>query len=476
VGAGKQRRAPSRSPSAPPGKTKSVPPLEKGEPRITGITRLSLQTAVAVAVAGLAIFACIAWSPAVSIAEAEQAEAEAEHRRTGLGLAANASDVECDAAEAQLLPHAKASMALLLEAEATAAHMSAALAAGGGDALCRWPLPYEVFRGVYRSGASKLIDEARYLQFMKSGDRVTVRTGLQQATGGQWANVLLYGQTAVISAVWHSQTYFKLKREADNKDLGDFFVPADLQPADLQPADFLFGPTLLHVAAALGPHLAAEKLTAVVAVGSGAATTADRDGQLPLHVAASAEAFCQGNGAKKVCRDSEAETPETGGGWFSTVPKTTVPKRAAVVAAVLAAHPKATATKDAAGKLPLHLAISAQHDAASIVVLLAAHPGAATTVDGAGKLPLHLAITAKYDAATITVLLAAHPGAASTADGAGKLPRHLAITAKYDAAIITVLLAAHPGAATTADGAGKLPLQLAMEAGNKGAMDAIARQ
>jgi len=167
----------------------------------------------------------------------------------------------------------------------------------------------------------------------------------------------------------------------------------------------------------------------------------------------------------------------------------------AVVAALVAARPGAASVRDRMGRLPLHLAAEPSvrhggggvvrgaparlpaHKAAAAVVaaLLAAHPDGAQTKDGFGKLPLHLAAADRASVELVTALLAAHPGGAKEKDAFGKLPLHLAAAGKAEPdaregklasqtrhkLLVRTLLAAHPEGVEAKDNYGNRPLDLA---------------
>ena len=120
-----------------------------------------------------------------------------------------------------------------------------------------------------------------------------------------------------------------------------------------------------------------------------AALIADKEGCLPLHLAA---------------RRSYAE-PEG-------------------VQLLLEAAPEAAMAADAEGGLPLHrAAIGGSTEAARL--LLEAAPQAALTADTEGRLPLHEAASHAESADVVRLLLEAAPEAALVADAEGWLPLHL---------------------------------------------------
>lgn len=124
-----------------------------------------------------------------------------------------------------------------------------------------------------------------------------------------------------------------------------------------------------------------------------------------------------------------------------------------VVSLLLKASPDAAGDEEC-GALPLHFALAAGAPEAVIAVLLDAYPeatclGSAVTVRlhrddqaiVAGRLPLHLAVSFGHSAATVRRLLAANVEVARVADPTtGALPLHLALSkAQTDASEMVVI-------------------------------------
>ena len=146
-------------------------------------------------------------------------------------------------------------------------------------------------------------------------------------------------------------------------------------------------------------------LSEVLRANPEAATVADKEGRLPLHLAA-------------------LNTNEDEGAMR------------ALLSELLQANPEAATVADKEGRLPLHLAaLNTNEDEGAIRTLLSellqANPEAATVADKEGRLPLHLAALNTNSnggimRALLSELLQANPEAATVADQEGHRPLHLA--------------------------------------------------
>lgn len=226
---------------------------------------------------------------------------------------------------------------------------------------------------------------------------------------------------------------------------------------------------LLHIAMWLhkGEHAVA-LIKAMLAAYPEAARKRDRSGALALHVAA--EDQCAD--VVKVLLDvypeavraeTEAPTKLSLGGHKETgklplhvaVEENTGERGAAVVAALLAAHPEAAQCANSNGGLPLHIAAQCQHGESGlgmVEALLTAWPQAAREKDKSGYLPLHWAARSQKDEhglAVVTALLASYAQAANEKNEDGCLPLDLAekyqSNYRMDTPIITLLKQAKNG-------------------------------
>eukprot|EP00753_Platysulcus_tardus_P006228 PLAT14036.2.p1 GENE.PLAT14036.2~~PLAT14036.2.p1 ORF type:complete len:611 (+),score=311.74 PLAT14036.2:43-1875(+) len=166
---------------------------------------------------------------------------------------------------------------------------------------------------------------------------------------------------------------------------------------------------------------------------------------------------------------------------------------AAVIAALLAAHP-AAARDSEGGKLPMFAALEAGHGMAVIEQLAAAtgeldassgdvvrtaiksgaaasavrflltkQPSSLTVADAAsGQLLLHFAMKARAAADIVLGILSSHRGAAAIADKEGSLPLHYALSEHHDAAVVKAVLDTCPGAVAHKNAAGWTPLHVAL--------------
>lgn len=97
------------------------------------------------------------------------------------------------------------------------------------------------------------------------------------------------------------------------------------------------------------------------------------------------------------------------------------------VEALLRTCPKSATAKDAAGRLPLHLAIETSASAGMLLALIRAHPAAAAERDGKrdGCFPLQLCISGgRVTREVAQALIRAHPPAAREVDKAGRCLLH----------------------------------------------------
>ena len=139
-----------------------------------------------------------------------------------------------------------------------------------------------------------------------------------------------------------------------------------------------------------------------------AATTADRDGWLPLHVAAQNAASI------------------------------------AVFAALIEAFPGGVARKNDDGDLSLHIAAANEACDAVLLALIEASPETLQEADSGGELPLH---TAAYNRASQSVLqrmVEVHQPALRHEDNYANLPLHVACENAAAPAVIRTLVDAHP--------------------------------
>jgi ankyrin repeat protein len=101
------------------------------------------------------------------------------------------------------------------------------------------------------------------------------------------------------------------------------------------------------------------------------------------------------------------------------------------------------------GQLPLHCAASGTSSADCIRFLLSLYPPGAAAVDAAGQLPLHLAMSnPAASEEVVRCLLDAHPEAAQVPDHAGRLPVMLALDHRAgDSAVVRMIVDAYPAGA-----------------------------
>ena len=139
-----------------------------------------------------------------------------------------------------------------------------------------------------------------------------------------------------------------------------------------------------------------------------AATTEDRDGWLPLHVAAQNAASI------------------------------------AVFAALIEAFPGGVARKNDDGDLALHIAAANEACDAALLALIDASPETLQEADAGGELPLH---TAAYNRASQSVLqrmVDVHQPALRHEDNYANLPLHVACENAAAPGVIRTLVDAHP--------------------------------
>lgn len=141
--------------------------------------------------------------------------------------------------------------------------------------------------------------------------------------------------------------------------------------------------------------------------------------------------------------------------------------RLASLAELLKNDPKAPASVDRVGSLPLHLALRSKQPLEVVTILLQAYPEAAKCKDQFGSLPLHLALTGDATSSEgATYLLRAYPEAASVRDEAsGMLPLHLALMQRCSVSFLsflTALLEAYPDGSLAKAPSGHRPIQLAV--------------
>jgi len=204
----------------------------------------------------------------------------------------------------------------------------------------------------------------------------------------------------------------------------------------------LFGWRPLHIACMQTPPCS-DAIAALVDASPESAATPDRDGDLPLHLAAGA-----GADAKSI-------------------------------SVLLGAYPAGASEADSFGDLPLHLACRGGEGAgAAARVLLEARPEAASWINSDGRTALHVACAAERsdsggaDAGVVVALLAAHPKAAmhqavtieeEGGGGGGPLPLHLAIRQGATPPVLDALLAVYPMAVHVKDDLGMNPGKILIE-------------
>ena len=125
---------------------------------------------------------------------------------------------------------------------------------------------------------------------------------------------------------------------------------------------------------------------------SAMASTAGKDGMLPLHTAATDAAPLE------------------------------------VIEALLEDYVEGAAERDGNGKVPLHWAAARRAPVEVVEALLKANPRAASQKDNSGWLPLHASLWSRVPAAVVRALLEAEPRRAAEArDADGRLPIHEAV-------------------------------------------------
>ena len=126
-------------------------------------------------------------------------------------------------------------------------------------------------------------------------------------------------------------------------------------------------------------------------------------------------------------------------------------------------YPEAVMELDKIGLLPLHLAIRWKVAVEILSVLLEVCPGAAKTKDRCGRLALHYASSAEV----VRVLLHTCPEAARVADNDGSLALHVAVFLSSELLpTVQTLLDAYPEAVKWEDNNGRLPLHRALSGRN----------
>lgn len=200
-------------------------------------------------------------------------------------------------------------------------------------------------------------------------------------------------------------------------------------------------------------------IVALIKLASPSLSAANQLGQLPLHIA--------------VC-----EKPTNEDSWLPTGRKWTEARQQSVLA-VLAAKPDAALSRDNDGNTPLHLAVQARCYWLAVKVwdeLLTAGPQAATIANAAGQLPLGMAVEKlRRIRATATVfeldclaravakLMELNPAAVSIVDEHGSLPVHWILRHLSDEPLILGMLTQAPLTVLISDKDGRLPLHLAVE-------------
>jgi hypothetical protein len=121
------------------------------------------------------------------------------------------------------------------------------------------------------------------------------------------------------------------------------------------------------------------------------------------------------------------------------------------VLALIQKDPETCQHPDAAGKLPLHIAL--YHGASEAVVkeLLEAWPESARCCDKRGNHPIHCALHGACEASVVKRLIDSDPAAVKSASKLGQLPLHSAARLGASADVMRVLLEAAPGQAKTQD-------------------------
>lgn len=221
-------------------------------------------------------------------------------------------------------------------------------------------------------------------------------------------------------------------------------VLIEAHPAACSHANARTGSLPLH---RLPTRASAALVAALLAACPSAVSTPNLAGELPLHVAvtrgvcaAAVEALLAAHPAAAAAADAAGRLPLNRiSAHFPPCP--------AAIAAVLSRFPEAAAavsspaatsatavfsTPPVGLRFPLHFAAAACTASCPEVVLLllAAHPQAAAAADAAGLLPLHLAIASRgVEVGVVNALLAAAPEAArtATADTNRAFPLHIAL-------------------------------------------------
>jgi ankyrin repeat protein len=165
------------------------------------------------------------------------------------------------------------------------------------------------------------------------------------------------------------------------------------------------GSTSLHVAIAVGASAAV--IESLLSVGPEACGCFDTHGKTPLHAALESLS----NGVKE-------DDGDVGG----------------VVLSVLCAYPQCAALRDALGRLPVHHAAK-RSNAAVLTAVITAHPAGVKEKGFGGKLPLHSVLADRLDVMSVRALVRAYPEAAQEFDKEGFLPlayamSHMPMTAE----------------------------------------------
>jgi len=149
----------------------------------------------------------------------------------------------------------------------------------------------------------------------------------------------------------------------------------------------------LHIAASSGHRIAIEKLLEVYPDG---AMVPDKDGALPLHLAAKKDPYIAG--------------------------------------LILEVHPEAVKVKDGHGMLPLHYC-TMQGPFSSVELtekLIGMYPEAASVQDDVGMLPLHWLAMRGANVPAVRLLLSANPEGGNTKDQWGRTPAWIAYKRRKD--------------------------------------------
>ena len=115
---------------------------------------------------------------------------------------------------------------------------------------------------------------------------------------------------------------------------------------------------------------------------------------------------------------------------------------------------------DKLGRLPLHLATRQGSPHYIIAALVAAQPKALKVADSEGNLPLHYAILYQSNT-TVQMMIDRYPDACQVVNHRRRTPLHLACGCRPDDdSILTTLIKAYPGALELRDRNDKLPLHV----------------